>query len=47
MKQPKNEKPMPLWAIWIITLVAVVAWCGVNGEHQGENSAPARAVERI
>lgn len=47
MKQPRNEKPMPLWAIWLITLAAVVAWCAVNGEGQEGNSAPVRAVEQI
>ncbi|WP_181147056.1 hypothetical protein [Burkholderia multivorans] len=40
MKQPKNEKPMPLWAIWLITIVGVIAWCGVHPDNGVEPAWP-------
>ncbi|AJX68036.1 hypothetical protein [Burkholderia pseudomallei] len=30
----RKEKTLPLWAIWLISLVAVIAWCGVHGEPE-------------
>ncbi|WP_157638805.1 hypothetical protein [Burkholderia ubonensis] len=42
MKQPRNEKPMPLWAIWLITIVGVIAWCGV---HPADGTEPAWPVK--
>ncbi|WP_198344751.1 hypothetical protein [Burkholderia ubonensis] len=41
MKQSKNEKPLPLWAIWLITIVGVIAWCGM---HPADDTAPAWPV---
>ncbi|HDR9048558.1 TPA: hypothetical protein QDA94_002783 [Burkholderia vietnamiensis] len=38
MKQSKNEKPLPLWAIWLITIIGVIAWCGV---HPADDAEPA------
>ncbi|MEK2604272.1 MULTISPECIES: hypothetical protein [Burkholderia cepacia complex] len=40
MKQSKNEKPLPLWAIWIIIIVGVIAWCGVHPEDGTEPAWP-------
>ncbi|WP_206121814.1 hypothetical protein [Burkholderia sp. Ac-20392] len=40
MKQPRNEKPLPLWAIWIIIIVGVIAWCGVHPEDGTEPAWP-------
>ncbi|HDR9032664.1 TPA: hypothetical protein QDB07_000100 [Burkholderia vietnamiensis] len=40
MKQPRNEKPLPLWAIWIIIIVGVIAWSGVHPEDGAEPAWP-------
>ncbi|WP_196483932.1 hypothetical protein [Burkholderia territorii] len=45
MKQSKDRKPMPLWAIWLISLVSVIAWCGINGEP-AEQSWPIHRMQR-
>ncbi|ONC45259.1 hypothetical protein AQ914_13100 [Burkholderia pseudomallei] len=36
----RNEKTLPLWAIWLISLVAVIAWCGVHGEPVQQEIRP-------
>jgi hypothetical protein len=42
MEKPKLDRPMPLWAIWLISLLAILAWCGVHGETQDDYRVPAR-----
>jgi hypothetical protein len=44
MTKKKLDRPMPLWAIWLISLVAVLAWCGLHGETQEQEAAPARPL---
>ncbi|MDR5774060.1 MULTISPECIES: hypothetical protein [unclassified Caballeronia] len=29
-----EKKPMPLWAIWLIVIVGVLAWCGAHPEDE-------------
>lgn len=45
MKRNGQEKTMPLWAIWLITVIAVVAWCSVNGERSGQATALMAAIQ--
>ncbi|MFM0314201.1 MULTISPECIES: hypothetical protein [Paraburkholderia] len=42
MKKRNLNKPMPLWAIWLISVVAILAWCGVHGETQDQEAASVR-----
>jgi hypothetical protein len=41
VKRTGQEKTMPLWAIWLITVLAVLAWCSVNGEAPRADSVRA------
>ncbi|MGN4063617.1 hypothetical protein ACS0Y7_03230 [Burkholderia gladioli] len=38
MKCKNEKKPMPLWAIWLITIIGVIAWCGT---HPADDAEPA------
>lgn len=44
MKKRNLDRPMPLWAIWLISLVAILAWCAVHGETQYDAPACVRPV---
>lgn len=44
MNEKKRQKPMPLWAIWLISLVTVLAWSAVNGEPQAVEPVAARSI---
>ncbi len=44
MKKRNLDKQMPLWAIWLISVTAILAWCGVHGETQNDAPASVRPV---
>lgn len=46
MKKRNLDTPMPLWAIWLISLLAILAWCGMHGETQDQEAVPARPLVR-
>ncbi|WP_257812791.1 hypothetical protein [Burkholderia glumae] len=40
MKRANEKKPLPLWAIWLITIIGVIAWCGVHPDDGTEPAWP-------
>lgn len=44
MNKKKLQKPMPLWAIWLLSLLALLAWSAVNGEPQAVEPVAARSI---
>ncbi|MFM0644980.1 hypothetical protein PQR14_11655 [Paraburkholderia bryophila] len=46
MKNKQIRKPMPLWAIWLLSVLAVLAWSAVNGEPQSNQPVTMRAPMR-
>lgn len=46
MKQTHEKKPMPLWAIWLITIVGVLAWCGTHPDEGTEPAWPVQSTHR-
>ncbi|MEX3614697.1 MAG: hypothetical protein VB141_13305 [Burkholderia gladioli] len=42
IKKPK--KPMPLWAIGLISLIAILAWCGTHPDEGQEPAWPVKAA---
>lgn len=46
MKRASDKKPMPLWAIFLITIVGVLAWCGTHPDDGSETSWPIKSEQR-
>ncbi|PQV50662.1 hypothetical protein [Paraburkholderia sp. BL21I4N1] len=46
MKDKQIRKPMPLWAIWLLSVLAVLAWSAINGEPQSSEPAAVRVLIR-
>ncbi|MGX7004151.1 hypothetical protein [Caballeronia sp. KNU42] len=39
----KIKKPMPLWQIWLVIIIAVLATCTVDSDETEVPAAPANA----
>ncbi len=46
MKTSPEKKPLPLWAIWLITLVAVITWCGTHPDEGMDPAWPIKTAQR-
>lgn len=44
MKRTHEEKQLPLWAIWLLTIVFVLAWCGTHPDEGTESAWPVKAA---
>ncbi|VWC77968.1 hypothetical protein BLA18110_03414 [Burkholderia lata] len=45
MKQTPEKKPLPLWAIWLLTIVFALAWCGTHPEDGTEPAWPVKSTQ--